>query len=119
MLNTYKKGLAGIPAFDELTNHYDPLFKTDEVKAELDAGKVFYAAVENVLYNQSVLSAQDSSQHSGRDPLTPLTKFIEKYSGSAYAPVAQAIIDELTKYPLAIIQPKRFFQVLKPVPAQP
>ncbi len=113
LLNTYKKGFSGLPAFDAMTDHYFPLFKTDDVKAEIDAGKIFYAAVENAQHNQEIINANGGSQNTNKDPLAPLRKFIEKYANSAYTPVAQAIIDEMTKYPLAIIQPKRFFKVQK------
>jgi hypothetical protein len=46
-------------------------------------------------------------------------KFIEKNGDSSYAPVAQAMVNELAKYPNSVIQPKSFFKSNKPADAKP
>jgi hypothetical protein len=119
LLNESKKALGGIAAYDDMSDPHFALFKTPDGKKEIDAGKAFYSALDQIRASKDDPGAQRSPKKATEDISSPLKKFIEKNGSSNYAPVAQAIVDELSKYPLTVIQPKIFFKAKKPAEAKP
>lgn len=82
----------------------------EEAKLQINAGRAFYEALSKVKDQQTeALTAKNKKAI--QDPLDPLNKFIKKFQGQRYAEVAQKIVDELTKYPLASINPNNFFKI--------
>jgi Family of unknown function (DUF6288) len=105
-----KRLFSGIENYNKVIDPIAETFKQDEAKLQINAGRAFYEALSKVKDQQTeALTAKNKKAI--QDPLDPLNKFIKKFQGQRYAEIAQKIMDELTKYPLASINPNNFFKI--------